>query len=92
MDKLNQGALPPKARTIQLPADLKPQCWYQVLVSFHVANPAHKALLYTGFLNGIQGGPGGYHMLVSSHWDYDDNFKIGQLHYLEVLQDLGKLT
>lgn len=83
--------LPPVNRTIILPEEgWEPRTWYQVEVSFNRNNPIHLALLFTGFLNGRDGGPGGYHMLVNPGWE--DTQTIDRLHYLKPLQNLGQLT
>lgn len=84
--------LPPQARTILYPRNLKPRCWYQVQVSFGPGNPIHHALLYTGFLNGKNNEPGGYHMLVNHAWDDNHTYRVNEVHYLEVLKELGELT
>lgn len=39
---------------------LEPQTFYAVRVKFRENNPEHGAILYTGFLNGWNGTPGGY--------------------------------
>ncbi|WP_417585399.1 hypothetical protein [Pelagibacterium sp.] len=88
--------MPPDERTIIAPdGGWEESSWYQVEVAFRQGNPVHKALLYTGFLNGIRsdrkkGSPGGYHILVNPSWDR--NCFISDLHYLKPIACLGQLT
>lgn len=42
----------------------KEQTVYLVDVSYNASNPIHRCLFYTGFLNGPDGGPGGYARLL----------------------------
>lgn len=86
----------PDERTILEPeGGWEENSWYQLEVSFRPGNPAHLALLYTGFLNGLRndrkkGSPGGYHMLVNPTWER--NRLISDLHYMRPIKCLGRLT
>jgi len=59
-----------KKQTIIAPEDgWKPNSLYLVDVSYNPNNPVHRSYLYTGFLNGKDGGPGGYHSIWNASYD-----------------------
>lgn len=58
MAKGKQEIIPPQG-------GWKESTWYLVEVAFNENNPVHKDLFYSGFLNGPNGTPGGYNMLVA---------------------------
>lgn len=66
----------------------KDGCWYHVLVSFNSSNPVHRALFYAGYLYSDK--PGSYNMLI--HPSYDEKYTICDVHALEVIKEIGKLT
>lgn len=67
------------------------QCtYYLVEVSWRPSNPAHLAILYTGFLNGKGGSPGGYSGVFNA--TYEPKYQpVERLHQLRVLQVIGDL-
>jgi len=78
--------MPPAKRTIIAPeGGWKRQAYYAVEVSVSRTNPVHRAIFYTGFLNGNNEGtePGGYNAI----WNpiYEQPMKIGFIHYLKVV-------
>ena len=84
--------LPPKERTIIPPiSGWKERTYYKVLVSFHKGNPIHQAIFYTGFLNGRNGGPGGYSKAWNPTWDVPlrhGDHEIGDFHFMQAMQEL----
>lgn len=62
----------------------KERTWYVVEVSFNPHNPTFGALFFTGFLNGPNGGPGGYNEIAG----LEDKTDIGSVHYLRALREL----
>jgi len=70
--------------SILIPPDggWKPHAFYHVECSVAWNNPIHSAVLYTGFLNGVHGQPGGYANIVS----HDEHTPFHQLVYLRVIR------
>ncbi|MGE4486343.1 MAG: hypothetical protein AB7C95_00785 [Synergistaceae bacterium] len=62
------------------------EAYYEVEVAYGKTNSIHMAIFYTGFLNGEDGGPGGYNELWSPL--YDKLHNIGDVYYLRVIQKL----
>lgn len=83
--------LPPAERTL-IPPDggWKKSTYYAVEVAFTKTNCVHRSVFYSGFLNGVDGGPGGYNALMNPTYDrmYDDD-PWRRVHYLKVLRELG---
>lgn len=50
----------------------KSNTWYLVRVKCFESNPEHFALFYSGFLNGADGGPGGYSGVVAINSAHSD--------------------
>lgn len=61
--------------------------YYLVEVSWSSANPIHKAIFYTGFLNGYKG-PGGYNQLYSGSYDHYEDHSISGVYYMKVIREL----
>jgi hypothetical protein len=66
----------------------KERTWYLVEVAFHPDNCIHRAMFFTGFLNGKDNGPGGYNCLVSIGGCYEDEQEIKDVFYLVVIKKL----
>jgi hypothetical protein len=58
----------------------RPHTWYLVDVSVKYGNPVHRALMYTGFLNGKDGQPGGYHGIFSANVAPIDHGDVGTIY------------
>lgn len=83
--------LGPNERTILPPEGGWRECtFYVVDVALSPANCVHRAIFYTGFLNGLGGGPGGYNALMNPTYDtmLDDN-PYRTVHYLKAVRVLG---
>lgn len=78
-----------KKRTIYKPKrGWKERTYYIVDVAFSVTNVIHRAIFYTGFLNGEKHGePGGYNGLVVGA-GYEDGAKFHQAFYLKPVKEL----
>ncbi len=73
--------MPPKKRTIIIPIDgWIEQAYYLVEASFNVANPVHRYIFFTGFLNGRKDTPGGYNEFFRT-----EGMTYGNAHYLKPL-------
>lgn len=59
--------------------------WYIVEVAYEPNNVIHKALFYSGYLDG-EGRPGGYNCLINP--SYDCNPSIGKVYYLAVINKI----
>jgi len=78
--------LPKKKRYIEVPeGGWEEQAFYAVHVAVSPQNPIWGAILYTGFLNGRDGGPGGYSTIWSPT---SDPVRFEDVHYLRVLHKL----
>lgn len=78
--------LPPAERTIIGPKEgWAPETYYVVEVSVGKSNPIHKAIFFSGFLNGGEGQPGGYNQIwnPTSEPQY-----FSTIHYLRVVEKL----
>lgn len=78
-------------QTLILPKDgLKPHTWYIVNVSFSAGNPKHKALFYTGFLNGKNNMPGGYSGFQALNSAHDeDRYTLGNARFVNFLDEIA---
>lgn len=78
-----------KKRSIEVPDEggWEPHTFYAVLVSVSPNNPIWGAILYTGFLNGPDGGPGGYASVWNGGTD-ESTTPFHRLHYLKILHKL----
>lgn len=61
---------------------------YECEVSFSKHNPVHKCVFFSGFLNGKNGGPGGYNCAFNPTWE-NEQPPITKLYYLKPLRELG---
>lgn len=81
--------LPWAGRGIIPPEDgWKPNTLYLVNVCFSDANPVHQAYFYSGFLNGADGGPGGYNAIWSSGYEQHKHLELKDVYYMRVLKAL----
>jgi hypothetical protein len=70
------------------------RCYYLVHISYSRQNPIHKAILFTGFLNGrgVRGGPdkspGGYAQIFRPGYENPRNYSEGEIYYLEVVKQI----
>lgn len=79
--------LPPKEKTIVPPrGGWREHTLYLAEVSYFPTNPRHLAYVQIGFLNDIDGGPGGYCYVYSVVSGEAVNF--GKPHYIQVLRKL----
>lgn len=67
--------------------------WYLVEVSYRSQNPIHRALFYSGFLNGQPEGtapwPGSYSGIIPANYvSYDPPTPINRIHYLKAIRVL----
>lgn len=79
--------LPSKKRYIEVPkGGWKERTFYVVVVSVGPANPVWGAILFSGFLNGLDGGPGGY----ASVWNggVETVVEFHKLHFLKILREI----
>lgn len=68
----------------------KPQTYYVVLVQFRPTNSPHRSIFYSGFLNGNDGGPGGYSGLFNP--TYDPPFMTSpRLSSMQVLHEIAEM-
>ena len=80
MSKETGGAI---KRVIGTPTDgWKERTWYLVDVAYHADNPIHRALFFTGFLNGENGLPGGYNHILSIGGGYEREYEMREAVYL----------
>lgn len=77
-----------KKKSIEPPeGGWEPKTFYAVLASVGPNNPIWGAILYTGFLNGPDGGPGGYSALWTGGMEptpFDLVYHLKVLHKLDV--------
>lgn len=66
----------------------KERCCYLVHISYAKENPIHRAVLYTGFLNGKNNGPGGYAQLWCGGYEEAINYSERRIYYLSVIRQL----
>lgn len=81
--------MPPEERTIIPPEEgWEEQCYYSVDAAYSQHNPIHRAIFYTGFLNGNseRTEPGGYNQVWNP--SYGISYRIEDFHYLHVLKKL----
>lgn len=95
--------LPPCKRTIIPPPNgWKPRTYYTVEVAWTEHNVIHKAVFYTGFLNGPNGEPGGYNQIWNPTYDrpvhynnlrqnHSYEFGLERVHYLKAVCELPSL-
>lgn len=77
----------PSKQTIHPPKDgWKQETFYIVEVAFSDVNVVHKAIFYTGFLNGKDNGPGGYNYLTCP--SYENNYDISDVFYIKAVEEL----
>lgn len=62
------------------------ETYYIVDVSYFSTNPIHRALFYTGFLDGKDNHPGGYNFIINHA--YDKQFSYKEVFYLKAIQAL----
>jgi hypothetical protein len=84
------GSLPPGGeKGIHLPeGGWEERSYYVVDVSFHYGNPIHRSIFYTGFLNGKDGGPGGYNQVMNPTYD-SPVVGIDKVHHMKVLRKIN---
>lgn len=88
-DKDGLLQLPPKDRTIIPPAEgWEQNAYYSVAVSMHPKNPIFSAIFFSGFLNVMDGSPGGYNCLFNPTMEGEQP-SINQFHYLRVIRRLN---
>ena len=62
------------------------RAYYVVMVKLNSSNVPHKAIFYTGFLNGDDGGPGGYSGLFNPTYEPPFNgLSSGKIHEMKVV-------
>jgi hypothetical protein len=93
-------SLPPKTKLILPPVGgWKERTYYAVVVAWFVGNPLHRAIFYTGFLNGrgVRGDktlpekwPGGYNEIWSPM--YDTQRCISTVHFLRVIAEIPQCS
>lgn len=94
---------PPEQRTVTPPlGGWKERTYYVVRVAWNKGNPIHKAVFFTGFLNGPDGGPGGYSKVWSGSYEdihpqyasylaaYPHN--IERVHFMEVVEEIKSMS
>jgi hypothetical protein len=65
----------------------KERAYYVVEVCFNKDNPIHKAILYTGFLNGEDKSPGGYSGLFNP--TYEPEFqRLTDVYFMRVVYQI----
>lgn len=80
--------LPPRKEIIEPKQGWRENSYYAVEASFSSTNPIHRYIFYTGFLNGKDGGPGGYNIFLSSS-NVDGIYTISDVYYLRPLSCFG---
>lgn len=75
-----------KERTIKPPkSGWEERTYYLVDVAFSPTNIIHRAIYYTGFLNGRDGAPGGYNMFAF----YSNQYTIKDVYYLKAIEKIN---
>jgi hypothetical protein len=76
-------------KTIIAPAEgWKESTAYLVDVSFSERNPIHRALFFTGFLNGPDCGPGAYNKLFHTS-DSNGHYELKDVRFLRVIRQVA---
>lgn len=79
--------VPPKQKTIILPdGGWRERSYYVVDVAYNAQNPVHRSILYTGFLNGPEGTPGGYEEIFNPTAEEKLSFR--NVHYLKAISEI----
>lgn len=83
--------MPPDERTIiPPPGGWEERSFYEVNIAYGANNPVHKAIFYSGFLNGKSGErthPGGYNKIFSPTGDAGNEIK--DVFFMEAIRNLG---
>ena len=64
------------------------QTYYKALVACNKHNPCYEAIVYSGFLNGKNGSPGGYACVMEPTQDY--NIPFDRMYYIEIKEELPR--
>jgi len=73
------------------PADgWKPQTYYVVEVQWSVGNPAHRAILYTGFWNARCNEPGSLSVVFNASYDRGKAYP-GDLYSVRVISEIEEM-
>lgn len=86
----DEGTLLVKRGVIPPEEGWKENTYYIVDVAFNRHNPVHKAIFFTGFLNGRDGGPGGYNQLFNPSWE--GHQELGDMYYVKAVELLENVT
>ena len=62
--------------------------WYLVEVAYSPNNVIHRAMFFSGFLNGEENSPGGYNGFVSIGGFYEEFLELSDAYYLKVLKKI----
>ena len=66
----------------------KPQTYYVADVSVNPQNPLFRAIIFSGFLNGKNGRPGGYAVMLSNSVE-DCARHLDSIRYVEVVSEIS---
>lgn len=81
--------LPPGKQTIIAPKNgWEPKTYYIVEVAFNKANPIHRAIFYSGFLNAPVKNPDGYNQIWNPSYEPGETKQITDAHYLKVIRKI----
>lgn len=65
----------------------KAETYYVVDVAWNSANPIHRAIFYTGFLNGKKSRPGGYNQIFNPTYEELKEFK--DAYYMKIVREVN---
>ena len=85
--KLTVRTIAEKWKAFAPPGGWKERAYYVVKVAYSSANVPHKAIFYSGFLNGAGGSPGGYATLLNPTYD-GCHESIDGVHSLVVIREI----
>jgi hypothetical protein len=77
----------PKREIIPPPDGWKERTYYVVDVAFGQHNPVHRAIFYTGFLNGPNGMPGGYESIWNPTYE-GESMSWRRAYYLKAVSEI----
>lgn len=83
--------LPPKEKTVIAPeGGWRASTYYVVDVAYSKTNPIHRAIFYSGFLNGNSAGtePGGYNAIWNASYEVGEQYPVSKCHYLKVIAQI----